>query len=209
MKVAALAVREALVLEVCYAAGTLSDIRFESAMDQAFRRHLGPKLRSQLHLARSAICHLRRDRSNFMMTAPRIFNGALGDQEMNELYRAYAECALSVSVADREAAAAKLGAARGRVRKTPQKVHRTPGHDQATSSASGAIDAAETTRFAQRPTEAAPSGWAIARHCSSCRREDSRSWAFSAGCFTCDTCWAKTTPHSRRHGNSDIRTPSS
>ena len=99
MKVAALAVREALVLEVCYAAGTLSDVGFESEMEQAFRRQLGPQLRSQLHLARSAICRVGRDRSNFMRTALRIFNGALGDQEMNELYRAYADCALSVSAA--------------------------------------------------------------------------------------------------------------
>ena len=84
MEVAVLAVREALVLEICYAAGTLSDVGFESAMEQAFRRQLGPELRSQLHLARSAICRLGRDRGNFMRTAPRIFNGALGDQEMHD-----------------------------------------------------------------------------------------------------------------------------
>ena len=58
--------------------------------------------------------------------------------------------------------------------------------------------------FALAPPEAAASWSAIVRHCSSCRREDSRA---SSGCFNCDTCWAKTTPHSCRHSNLDAIRP--
>ena len=41
IKVAALAVRDTQVLEICCAAGTLSDVGFESALEKAFRRQLG------------------------------------------------------------------------------------------------------------------------------------------------------------------------
>ena len=48
-KNAALVVREVLVLQICCTAGSLSDVGFESALEQAFGRQLGPELRSQLH----------------------------------------------------------------------------------------------------------------------------------------------------------------
>ena len=57
-KNAALVVREVLVLQICCSAGSLSDVGFESALEQAFGRQLGSELRSQLHLARSAICRI-------------------------------------------------------------------------------------------------------------------------------------------------------
>ena len=56
LKFAALAARVVVVLSLCGARGSMSDIGFESALEEAFERQLGPELRSQLHLARSAIC---------------------------------------------------------------------------------------------------------------------------------------------------------
>jgi len=98
-KVAALAVREALVLQICCTAGSLRDVGFKYALEQAFGRQPRPEVRSQLHLTRAAICRLGRDRDNFMRSAPKIFNGALGDQEMTELYQAYANCADGLKMA--------------------------------------------------------------------------------------------------------------
>ena len=75
-KNAALVVREVLVLCICCSAGCLSDAGFESALEQAFggrRRPLSPELRSQLHLARSAICRIGRDRVLFDRRAPKIW----------------------------------------------------------------------------------------------------------------------------------------
>jgi hypothetical protein len=92
-KIAALAVREALVLEICCTAGSLSDTGFVAALEHAFGRPLGPELRSQLLLTRAAIGRLGRDRDIFTHVAPKIFNGALGDQEVAELFQAYAKCA--------------------------------------------------------------------------------------------------------------------
>jgi hypothetical protein len=83
-KIAALAVREALVLEICCTAGSLSDTGFVAALEHAFGRPLGPELRSQLLLTRAVIGR---------RVAPKIFNGALGDQEVAELFQAYAKCA--------------------------------------------------------------------------------------------------------------------
>ena len=46
-KVAAMTVREALVLEVCCTSGPLSDVGFITELEQAFGRQLGPQLCSQ------------------------------------------------------------------------------------------------------------------------------------------------------------------
>ncbi len=57
-KFACLAVREVVVLTICLTIGPMTDLRFERAIEGAFCRPLGPELRSQLHLARSAVCRL-------------------------------------------------------------------------------------------------------------------------------------------------------
>ena len=54
-KDAAMAMCEVLVLEIYCTRGSMSDIGFESALEHAFGRPLAPELRSQMHLARSAI----------------------------------------------------------------------------------------------------------------------------------------------------------
>ena len=70
-KNAALVVREVLVLQICCSAGSPSGVGFEFALEQAFGRQLGPELRSQLHLARSAICRIGWDRLLFERQAPK------------------------------------------------------------------------------------------------------------------------------------------
>jgi len=95
-QVALLAVREALVLQICCTAGSLSAVQFEFELEQAFGRKHRPDIpfeRLQLHRTRAGICRLGRDRDNFMRSAPKISNGALGDQQLTELYQAYAKCA--------------------------------------------------------------------------------------------------------------------
>ena len=92
-KTAAMAVRQALVLDICGTAGTLSDSGFIAALESAFGRPLSPELRSQLFLTRTAIGRLGRDPATFMSAAPHLFSGALSDQEMVELFPAYENCA--------------------------------------------------------------------------------------------------------------------
>ena len=95
-KNAALVVREVLVLQICCSAGSLSDVGFESALEQAFRRQLGPELRSQLHLARSAICRIGQDRVLFERQAPKVYGPTVTPEELNQMFPAYADCAVSV-----------------------------------------------------------------------------------------------------------------
>ncbi len=91
LKFAALATREVLVLSLCAAKASMSDIGFESAPEHAFDRRLGPELRSQLHLVRSAICRLGRDRSVFERAAPKIFKSKPSSEELQALFTAHAE----------------------------------------------------------------------------------------------------------------------
>ncbi len=87
LKFAALATREVVVLSLCVARGSMSDIGFESALEHAFERQLGPELR----LARSDICRLGRDRTVFERGAPRIFRSTPSPEELQALFTAYAE----------------------------------------------------------------------------------------------------------------------
>jgi hypothetical protein len=98
-RVALLAVREALVLQICCTAGSLSAREFEFELGQAFGRRHRPEVRSRLHRTRAGICRLGRDRDRFMRSAPKIFDGGLGDQQLTELYQAYAKCANGSSLA--------------------------------------------------------------------------------------------------------------
>ncbi len=91
-KFAALATREVLVLHICCTSGSMSDIGFETALEHAFERQLGPEFRSQLHLARSAICRLGRNRTVFERAAPKIFSSTLSSEESQALFTAHAEC---------------------------------------------------------------------------------------------------------------------
>jgi hypothetical protein len=95
-KFAALAVRETLILQICCSVGTMTDIGFENALETAFSRQLGPEMRSQLHLARSAICRLGRDVTVFHRAAPKIFSSQLHPDELNALFMAYSGCTDSI-----------------------------------------------------------------------------------------------------------------
>ena len=97
-KVAALAVRETLILHICCSVGTMTDIGFENALETAFGRRLGPELRSQLHLARSAICRLGRDLAVFQRAAPKIFGSELQADELKQLFISYSACTQSIGV---------------------------------------------------------------------------------------------------------------
>ena len=96
-KTAALVVREVLVLLLCSGPGELSDVGFESALETAFKRQLGPELRSQMHLARNAICRIGRDRVLFERQAPKVYGSSVTTEELNALFPAYADCAVSVN----------------------------------------------------------------------------------------------------------------
>ena len=96
-KFAALAMRERLILHICCNRGAMSDIGFESALEHAFERQLEPEIRSQLHLARSAICRLGRDRTAFERAAPKIFSSRLSSEELQALFSAYAGATDSVA----------------------------------------------------------------------------------------------------------------
>ena len=74
-----------------------SDIGFESALEHAFERQLGPEFRSQLHLARSAICKLGRSRTVFERAAPNLYSAALSQEELQALFSAYAGATDSVA----------------------------------------------------------------------------------------------------------------
>ena len=91
-KFAALAVREVLVLQICCARGSMSDIGFESALEHAFERQLGAELRSQLHLARAAICRLTLDRTKFDRAVPKLFGSTLSSEEVQVVFSTYAAC---------------------------------------------------------------------------------------------------------------------
>ena len=114
-KFAALAVREVLVLQICCPADSMSDVGFESALEDAFQRQLSPELRSQLHLARSAICRLGRDRTVFDRAAPKIFSSSLSQEEMEALFSTYAECTNSVTSASGTSKAAQRARSRRRM----------------------------------------------------------------------------------------------
>ena len=74
-----------------------SDIGFESALEHAFERQLGPEFRSQLHLVRSAICKLGRSRTVSERAAPKIYSSALSQEELQALFGAYAGATDSVA----------------------------------------------------------------------------------------------------------------
>ena len=91
-KSAALVVREVCVLQICCSAGSrrpMSDFDFESALETAFGRKLSPELRSQLHLTRSSICRLGRDRVLFERQGPKIYGPMVTHEELNSAWAAY------------------------------------------------------------------------------------------------------------------------
>ena len=55
-KPAALPVREVLVMQICCSSISMNDAAFESSLERSFGRQLDTELRSQLHLARAALC---------------------------------------------------------------------------------------------------------------------------------------------------------
>ena len=83
------AVREVLILGVCCSANRLSDQDFDSALQEAFRRHLDPPLRSQMHLARTAIYRVGTRPATFSDRVPRLWSGPFSTREMYALWYAY------------------------------------------------------------------------------------------------------------------------
>ena len=122
----ALVVREVLVLQICTSFGSLSDVSFECALEHAFGRELGPQLRSQMHLARSAICRIGRDRVLFERQAPKIYGPEITTEELSELFLAYADCAAYTSLSRKASREPKT-----RKPKTRQNWH-TDGNNSAT-----------------------------------------------------------------------------
>ena len=98
-KFAAMAVRETFILQICCSVSTMNDMGFECALATAFNRQISPELRSQLHLARSAICRLGRDVTMFYRAAPKIFSSQLHPDQLNALFIAYSECTDSIGSA--------------------------------------------------------------------------------------------------------------
>ena len=89
VKNAALVVREVLVLLICSAATKkMSDVAFEYFLEQAFGKPLEAELRSQLHLARAAVCRIGRDRYLFERQAPKIYGESVTPEELSQLWPA-------------------------------------------------------------------------------------------------------------------------
>lgn len=89
----ALVVREVLVLLICCGATEqMSNVAFEYFLEQAFDMELGPELRSQLHLGRSAICRMGRDRITFERKAAKIFGKDATPEQLSQLWPAHADC---------------------------------------------------------------------------------------------------------------------
>ena len=95
-KHACLVVREALLLTVCLEApeGLLSDVGFEHALEKTCKRPVMAEMRSQCHLARSAICRMGRNRDIFDRQAPKIYGHALTAHELDALFDVYSEVAM-------------------------------------------------------------------------------------------------------------------
>ena len=91
-KFACLAVREVLVLTICLTTGPKTDLRFEQAIEGAFGRPLGPELRSELHLSRSAVCRLGQNPEVCARALPKIFSSTLQPDEMNAAFQEYQRC---------------------------------------------------------------------------------------------------------------------
>ena len=102
----------------------MSDIGFESALEEAFQRQLGPELRSQLHLARSGICRLSRDRTVFERAAPKIFRSTPSAEELQALFAANAESANVVATTSGTCTASQQARSR---RKKGQKAQAAEG----------------------------------------------------------------------------------
>ena len=114
-KFACLAVREVLVLTICLTIGPMSDLQFEQAIEGAFGRPLGPELRSQLHLSRSAVCRLGQNPEVCARALPKIFSSTLQPDEMNAAFQEYQRCSNYVMMAERTPRRERLY----RLRRTP------------------------------------------------------------------------------------------
>ena len=79
--------REVLVLTFCLATGPMTDLRFEQAIEGAFGRPLGPELRSQLRLARSAVCRLGQNPEVCARALPKVFSSTLQPDEINAAFQ--------------------------------------------------------------------------------------------------------------------------
>ena len=71
----------------------MSVIDFESALEHTFEKQLEPKLHSELHLARNAICQLGRSATVFERVAPKVYSSTLNYEELQALWTVYRGCA--------------------------------------------------------------------------------------------------------------------
>lgn len=95
-KAASMALRELLFVHICSCRGAMTPIAFEYALEHAFQGQLSSELRSQVHLARSAICRLGASEANFRIEFQKCFATQLTSQEATALYGVYATAASSI-----------------------------------------------------------------------------------------------------------------
>ncbi len=93
----------------------MTDLRFEQAIEGAFGRSLGPELRSQLHLARSAVCRLGQNPEVCARALPKVFSSTLQPDEINAAFQEYQRCSNYVMREERSPRRERLY----RLRRTP------------------------------------------------------------------------------------------
>ena len=94
-RLAALRVRETLVLELCCTTGAMSDIGFAHALEHSFGRPLETLVHSQIFLARRRICSMGRDHNEFKRAAVKVWEASSSDQK-DALFSAYTKCTSSL-----------------------------------------------------------------------------------------------------------------
>lgn len=82
---------------------------FRGSLVDAFGRSLESELNSQLHLARSSIVRLGRDRAAFDCAVPKIFGRLLSDEHHTQLFAAYSAASAGGAATTRPGARGKSG----------------------------------------------------------------------------------------------------
>ena len=180
-KFACLAVREVLVLTICLTIGPMSDLQFEQAIEGAFGRPLGPELRSQLHLSRSAVCRLGQNPEVCARALPKIFSSTLQPDEMNVAFLEYQRCSNYVLMAERTPRRERLY----RLRRTPS----LPPMRSTTKEAGSQTDATPINFEAKAAQAAAAQPAGDSKACVICQNADPDTAFVPCGhlqtCFAC------------------------
>ena len=90
-------IREMLIVAIAMESQVrLTELQFEGALQNAFgQQYLPAQLRSQMHLARTAICRHGKNRKSFMTSAARMYF-FLSSEELNEVFGSYQRCLQSL-----------------------------------------------------------------------------------------------------------------